>query len=103
MTELHAVVVGGSMAGLLAARVLAGHFDRITVLERDRLPDGPDVVLERDPLIALAREGQLQAHLHDGFWHCMDNSRDYQYLNDLWDRGVAPWDTWSAPRLRSAA
>ena len=38
-----------------------------------------------------------------GFWHCMDNSRDYQYLNELWDRGAAPWDTWTAPRLRSAA
>jgi 2-polyprenyl-6-methoxyphenol hydroxylase-like FAD-dependent oxidoreductase len=38
----HAVVVGGSMAGLVAARVLAGHFDRVTVIERDRLPDGAD-------------------------------------------------------------
>ena len=36
----HAVVIGGSMAGLLAARVLAGHVDRVTVVERDRLPDG---------------------------------------------------------------
>ena len=35
----HAVVVGASMAGLLAARVLAGHVDRVTVVERDRLPD----------------------------------------------------------------
>jgi len=36
----HAVVIGASMAGLLAARVLAGHFERVTVVERDRLPDG---------------------------------------------------------------
>jgi 2-polyprenyl-6-methoxyphenol hydroxylase-like FAD-dependent oxidoreductase len=36
----HAVVIGASMAGLLAARVLAGHVDRVTVVERDRLPDG---------------------------------------------------------------
>ena len=36
----HAVVVGGSMAGLLAARALTGSFDRVTVVERDRLPDG---------------------------------------------------------------
>jgi 2-polyprenyl-6-methoxyphenol hydroxylase-like FAD-dependent oxidoreductase len=35
----HAVVIGGSMAGMLAARVLADHFDRITILERDRLSD----------------------------------------------------------------
>jgi hypothetical protein len=37
----HAVVVGGSMAGMLAARVLADHFERVTVLERDHLPDTP--------------------------------------------------------------
>lgn len=46
-----AVVVGGSMAGLLAARVLAGHFERVLVLERDRLPDG-----------AGHRKGVPQAH-----------------------------------------
>lgn len=37
----HAVVIGGSLAGLLAAHVLAGHADRVTVVERDRVPDGP--------------------------------------------------------------
>src|SRR5437868_4933131 len=53
-TNRHAVVIGGSMGGLLAARVLADHFDRVTVLERDRLPEGPD-----------ARKGTPQArHIH---------------------------------------
>jgi 2-polyprenyl-6-methoxyphenol hydroxylase-like FAD-dependent oxidoreductase len=38
----HAVVIGSSIAGLLAARVLADHFAAVTVLERDQLPsDGP--------------------------------------------------------------
>lgn len=37
----HAVVLGASMAGLLAARVLADHFRRVTIVERDVLPDGP--------------------------------------------------------------
>src|SRR4051794_40416588 len=37
----HAVVVGGSMAGLLAARVLSAHFDRVTLIERDRFPAEP--------------------------------------------------------------
>ena len=37
----HAVVIGGSMAGLLAARVLADHFDRVTIVDRDRFPDEP--------------------------------------------------------------
>lgn len=36
----HAVVVGGSMTGLLASRVLADHFARVTVVERDQLPEG---------------------------------------------------------------
>ena len=34
----HAVVLGGSMGGLLAARVLAGHFDRVSIVERDAFP-----------------------------------------------------------------
>jgi 2-polyprenyl-6-methoxyphenol hydroxylase-like FAD-dependent oxidoreductase len=38
----HAVVVGGSMAGLLAARALSEHFDEVTVIERDRLPEQPE-------------------------------------------------------------
>jgi 2-polyprenyl-6-methoxyphenol hydroxylase-like FAD-dependent oxidoreductase len=53
----HAVVIGGSMAGILTARVLSDRFDQVTVIERDRLPDGPDV-----------RKGVPQArHVHS-FW-----------------------------------
>ncbi len=37
----HAVVLGGSIAGLLAARVLLDHFDRVTLIERDQCPDQP--------------------------------------------------------------
>ena len=40
-TGSHAVLVGAGVAGLLAARVLSDHFDRVTVLDRDRLPDAP--------------------------------------------------------------
>ncbi|MFE2944162.1 FAD-dependent oxidoreductase [Streptomyces sp. NPDC059255] len=38
----HAVVVGGSLSALLTARVLSDHADRVTVIERDRFPDGPE-------------------------------------------------------------
>lgn len=38
----HAIVIGSSIAGLTAARTLTEHFTRITIVERDRLPDGPD-------------------------------------------------------------
>ena len=41
MKKGHAIVLGGSMAGLLATRVLTEHFDRVTLIERDPLPDAP--------------------------------------------------------------
>jgi 2-polyprenyl-6-methoxyphenol hydroxylase-like FAD-dependent oxidoreductase len=40
-THHHAIVIGGSIAGLLAARALADHFERVTIIERDHLPAGP--------------------------------------------------------------
>lgn len=40
MSHTHAVVIGGSMAGLCTARILSSHFDRVTVLDRDTCPDG---------------------------------------------------------------
>ena len=38
----HALVIGSGMAGLFAARILADQFERVTIIERDRLPDSPD-------------------------------------------------------------
>jgi len=55
---------------------------------------GDDCVLEREPLERLAREGQLMAYKHDGFFYSMDTFRDYKYLNDLWDSGQTPWKIW---------
>ena len=48
-------------------------------------------VLEQAPLERLAREGELMAFHHDGFFFAMDTYREYKYLNDLWDGGQAPW------------
>ena len=48
-------------------------------------------VLEREPLIRLARDGQLSVFRHRGFWACMDTQRDRDQLNALWDSGKAPW------------
>jgi glucose-1-phosphate cytidylyltransferase len=48
-------------------------------------------VLEREPLVRLAAEGQLRAHRHQGFWDCMDTYKDAVVLNDLWAAGEAPW------------
>lgn len=66
----------------------------------ERLGGGPDLVLEKEPLVQLARDGELMAYHHDGFWHPMDNSREYRYLNELWNAGEAPWNTWDAPRTQ---
>jgi glucose-1-phosphate cytidylyltransferase len=50
-----------------------------------------DSTLEREPLENLARDGQLRAFRHTGFWDCMDTYKDAVMLNDLWEAGRAPW------------
>jgi glucose-1-phosphate cytidylyltransferase len=53
-----------------------------------------DEVLEREPLMNLARDGQLMMYPHPGFWQPMDTLREYQQLNSLWALGKAPWKVW---------
>ena len=57
--------------------------------------EGDATSWEREPLETLAREGQLSAWAHRGFWQPMDTLRDKMKLEDLWQRGVAPWKTWT--------
>ncbi len=57
--------------------------------------EGDDTVWERTPLETLAREGNLSAYIHDGFWQPMDTLRDKILLEDLWDSGDPPWKTWA--------
>jgi len=52
------------------------------------------VILERDSLERLAKEKQLGAYKHDGFWQAMDTLREKQQLENLWDSGKAPWKIW---------
>jgi glucose-1-phosphate cytidylyltransferase len=56
---------------------------------------GDDCIFEREPLERLAQEGQLMAYRHDGFFYTMDTFREYQYLNELWSSGAAPWRAWA--------
>ncbi len=49
---------------------------------------------EKEPLEQLAREGQLMAYKHEGFWQCMDTLREKHLLNELWNNGKAPWKIW---------
>jgi glucose-1-phosphate cytidylyltransferase len=51
-------------------------------------------VLEQEPLEQLARDGELSAYRHEGFWQPMDTYREYLFLNELWENGTAPWRTW---------
>ena len=52
---------------------------------------GDATVLEQEPLENLARDGQLMAYKHSGFWQPMDTVRDRDSLNDLWRAGNPPW------------
>lgn len=56
---------------------------------------GDDTVWEREPMERLAREGDLRAYRHPGFWQCMDTLREKLWLTELWQTGKAPWKTWS--------
>ena len=56
---------------------------------------GDDCIFEREPLERLARDGQLMAYRHDGFFYAMDTFREYEHLNELWRSGAAPWRTWA--------
>ncbi len=66
----HAIVIGGSMAGLVAGRVLADHFDSVTILERDRLSDGPEsrkgVPQDKHPHILLVRGARILEEMFPG-------------------------------------
>ncbi len=53
-----------------------------------------ECVLEQAPLERLARDGQLMAYKHEGFWQPMDTYREFTMLNEMWDSGSAPWKVW---------
>ncbi len=59
-----------------------------------RYIEGDNTIWEREPLEALARDGQLTAYPHDGFWQPMDTLRDKNKLEELWQSGSAPWKRW---------
>ena len=74
------------------ARINAGYM----VLEPEifDLIQGDDTVFEKEPLETVAQNGQLKAYKHDGFWQCMDTKREKEKLEELWEKGEAPWKVW---------
>lgn len=74
------------------ARINGGFF----VLEPHALDmiDGDRMPWEQEPLKRLAEAGELRCFRHDGFWQPMDTLREKRLLEDLWERGNAPWKLW---------
>lgn len=58
------------------------------------IKDGDATIWERGPLEGLARDGQLCAYTHNGFWKCMDTLRDKIELEKFWQSEKAPWKLW---------
>lgn len=91
-TSRHAIVVGGSIGGMLAARVLSDHFDRVTLIERDHLPEGmanrPGVPQARHLHFFLKRGMMAVEELFPGVQsdllaagsHLLDQGKDFRIL-----------------------
>ena len=74
------------------ARVNAGFF--VLQPEIFNYIEGDNTVWELEPMERLARDGQLSAFRHDGFWMPMDTLRDKVVLEEMWATGKAPWKVW---------
>jgi len=58
------------------------------------IPNGDQIIFEREPLEGLARAGELYTYKHEGFWKPMDTQRDKFQLEELIEKGKAPWIRW---------
>src|SRR5207302_2384542 len=67
------------------------------------LVQGDNTVWEREPMERLARDGQLAAHFHRGFWQPMDTLRDKNHLEERWASGHPPWRIWRPAAISGAA
>lgn len=56
--------------------------------------EGDDTTFEKEPLEMLAKEGQLSAFMHDGFWKPMDSLNDKKKLESMWENNAALWKVW---------
>ncbi len=64
---------------------------------------GDAILFEQEPLEQLARDGQLMAYRHEGFWQCMDTLRDVRLLESLWQSGQVPWNVWERQQEKAKA
>lgn len=56
--------------------------------------ESDETIFEKDTLPQVASAGELMAYKHEDFWLCMDTQRDKKLLEDLWEKGNAPWKIW---------
>ena len=61
----------------------------------DYLDNDTTCVLEKTPLESLAANHELMAYRHDGYWQCMDTTRDLEMLQKAWSSRSAPWKVWA--------
>ena len=73
-------------------RINGGYFAFRPEIFRHMEP-GEELVVE--PFRRLMTERKLVAYRHDGFWVSMDTFKDRQRLQELYDRGGAPWEVWN--------
>ncbi|MNI69349.1 Glucose-1-phosphate cytidylyltransferase [compost metagenome] len=60
----------------------------------DYLGEGDDVVFEEEPMQKLLQAGEVMVYEHSGSWFAMDTYKDSIYLNNLYQKGEAPWVKW---------
>lgn len=60
----------------------------------DYLDTDENCDLEKGPLEKLSARGEVMIYIHEGNWECIDHERDYEHLNNLWDKNKAFWKVW---------
>ncbi len=58
------------------------------------IKQGDSTIFEETPLMTIAKEGQMNTYKHTGFWKPMDTLKDNNDLNEMWNKGRAPWKIW---------
>ena len=56
--------------------------------------EGDTEMFEKEPMQRLVEQRQIYVYKHTGFWKPMDTLRDNTELNEMWNKGEAPWKIW---------
>jgi len=74
--------------------LINGGFFVLSPKVMDYIEEGDETIWECNPMERLAKNGELSAFVHKGFWQPMDTLRDKNHLEKLWNTGQAPWKVW---------